>query len=56
MKETPAPSVQLGLTLPARCPAEVPVEVERQLVAALADLFLDVAIAQKGGGDEREDS
>lgn len=56
MKE---PRSQLPLTLPARCLAEIPAEVEHQLVAALADLLVAVAlhdeIAGQGEGDERED-
>jgi hypothetical protein len=56
MKE---PRTQLRLTLPLGCPSEIPAEVERQLVTALADLLVAVAvhdeIAREGEGDERED-
>jgi hypothetical protein len=56
MKE---PRTQLGLALPVRHPAEVPAEVEQQIVTALADLLMAVAMhdeaAREGEGDERED-
>lgn len=59
MNEKPAPIPQLRLALLVQCPAEVPTEVERQLVTALADLLVAVAthdgIAREGEGDERED-
>lgn len=60
MKEGPARSVQLLLTVPAITLDEVNPETERQLVSALADLLLDAALhgeaAKEGGRDEREDS
>jgi hypothetical protein len=59
MKERPAPTTQLRLTMPIRCTAELSTETERQLVAALADLLVAVAthgeVARKGERDERED-
>ena len=59
MREKPAQTTQLRLTMPVRYPAEMSTETERQLVTALADLLVAVAhgeIASKGEGDEREDS
>jgi hypothetical protein len=59
MRETPAPTSQLRLTILTRCPAEMSAETERQLVMALADLLAAVAqgeVANQGEGDEREDS
>ena len=60
MKEGPARSLQLLLTVPAIALDEMNPETERQLVAALADLLLDAAVhgavAKEGASDEREDS
>jgi hypothetical protein len=59
MKEEPARSVQLLLTVPAFTLEGISDEVHRRLVAALADLLLGVAksgeATREGGSDERED-
>ena len=60
MKEEPARSVQLLLTVPVFTLEGMSDEVHRRLVAALAELLLSVALhdgpATGGGADEREDS
>ncbi len=59
MEERPTHLMQLGLMLRVHHAADVSVEVERRLVAALADLLVAVAahgaMASKGEDDERED-
>jgi hypothetical protein len=52
------PSAQLRLTLSARA-AEIPPEIERRLIDALADLLVRFATGKSkptpGGSDERQD-
>jgi|HubBroStandDraft_2_1064218.scaffolds.fasta_scaffold238146_2 hypothetical protein len=54
-----APRAQLRLIPPTRT-VEIPPEIERRLIDALADLLVQVATSEgsrtKGGSDEREDS
>jgi hypothetical protein len=54
-----APNAQLWMILPAHS-AEIPVELERRLIEALADLLVQVATSEgkrtQGGADERQDS
>ncbi len=55
MRQTPTvPTSQLRLALQAHSSVTIPAEVDRQLVIALADLLLDVALgeATRGDGDE----
>jgi hypothetical protein len=58
MKSKHAPSSQLLLMLPART-VEIPKEIEPQVVSALAELLLVVAMGgtklAEGGRDERQD-
>ncbi len=60
MKEEPAQSVQLLLTVPVFTLEGISDEAHRRLVTALADLLLSIAVrgdpVTEGGADEREDS
>jgi hypothetical protein len=52
-----APNAQLRL-IPAARTVEIPPEIERRLIDALADLLVQVATSKQtqGGSDERQDS
>lgn len=58
MKRKPRPDEQLPLILPANDPVTWPCSAEPSLVAALADLLIQVIAGEartKGGRDERQD-
>jgi hypothetical protein len=58
MKRKPNPSDQLPLVLPTTDPVMLPSSDEPSLVAAVADLLIQVATLEaraKGGANERKD-
>ena len=59
MKRKPRPNDQLPLVLPTSDPVMLPSSDEQSLVAAVADLLIQVATLEaraKGGDNERQDS